>query len=134
MKDIISKTVALSLLLAQSKCQKTVPLPDLTGTAVTPTNATSSCYQCIRGGWIWCSDKWTYQSPSPATTYNPSLEKGKCCFNSSLASKSRADNTLANVIVCPAQYSNASGATIVENSASAFWCSDSATYMEYALI
>lgn len=90
----------------------------MTGSPVTPTTATTSCLECIRGGWIWCSSKWHYEE----TTSSYSGENGTCCFNSATRDADISDNTKANVTNCPARNTNASGAGPTLNTA-AFWCS-----------
>ena len=83
--------------------------PDLTGAAVTPTTATTSCFQCIRGGWVWCSAKWNYEGTAPYAA----SEKGACCYDKATRSTSINDSTnTANVAKCPARWSNAAGAQI----------------------
>ena len=51
-------------------------------------NYTTSCADCIRAGWVWCSNKWNYELPSGDwsgeswTTYaTTSEEKGQCCYS-----------------------------------------------------
>ena len=101
----------------------------------TPTMSESSCFKCIRGGWIWCSAKWNYEE-STAGSFS-ALERGKCCYSKSNKATQEADNTntgSANVTNCPARFSNAVGSAIVERTASDFWCSDLFAVEEYALI
>ena len=76
----------------------------------TPTMSESSCFKCIRGGWIWCSAKWNYEE-STAGSFSAS-ERGKCCYSKSYKATQEADNTntgSANVTNCPARFSNAVG-------------------------
>jgi len=60
-------------------------------------------------------------------------EKGTCCFGGATAASDRADGTKANVVTCPAAFTNAAGAAVVA-SVDAFWCSDLAASVEMALI
>ena len=30
-------------------------------------NVTTSCTDCIRAGWVWCSNKWNYEAPIGTT-------------------------------------------------------------------
>jgi len=54
-------------------------------------NVTTSCTDCIRAGWVWCSNKWNYEAPlSPAivktwstdftAAYLSEDEIGQCCY------------------------------------------------------
>ena len=119
-------------LIGKSKAQHAIdPLPALVGTAVTPTNSSTSCLQCIRGGWIWCSSQWHYAAP---TTYD-SAENGRCCFSVATAATARLDQVQANSTTCPAAYSNAAGGGAPTSTPSgSFWCSDFAASPELALI
>ena len=120
-------------------------LPDMTGTKPTYTynsgpDATNSvkitsCYQCIRAGWIWCSAKWEYSEPSG--TYDQASEKGRCCFNSATVNTDRLSyNKGANIVECPASFTNQKvvGAVVSWAISGSYWCSDQAKYMELALM
>lgn len=95
-------------------------LPAMSGTAYTPTTATTSCFKCIRGGWIWCSAKWNYEEAGGSYS---STEKGACCFAAASMESDILDNTIANVVKCPARFSNSSGNNIVPYNANQWWCS-----------
>lgn len=56
-------------------------LPVMFGSPTVPTTATTSCFACIRGGWIWCSAKWHYEEPIENDNYNASTDDGTCCFD-----------------------------------------------------
>ena len=50
-------------------------------------NVTTSCTDCIRAGWVWCSNKWNYEAPISKTwstdftaTYLSQDEVGQCCY------------------------------------------------------
>ena len=79
---------------------------------------------------MWCSARWYYSSP--AMSYDAD-EKGKCCFNKVTAASDRLSGVTANVVTCPAAFTNAAGGSVAA-SASSFWCSDSAASLELALI
>ena len=51
-----------------------------------------------------------------------------------MAETDNSSSGAANVTNCPARFSNAVGATIAENSAGTWWCSDQFAIEEYALI
>mgnify|MGYP006907048268 CR=1 FL=1 len=87
-------------------------LPVLGGSNV-PTN-NSSCYKCIRGGWLWCSAKWNYEEPTAnASTYS-AAEKGKCCFEIKTLAVEIVKAESANVTKCPARFSNTSAEAVAE--------------------
>ena len=120
--------------IGKSKAQLAIDiLPSMSGTSVTPSLSTSSCLQCIRGGWIWCSSKWHYSSE---TTVAYSSENGRCCFDAATANVERLDYLKANITNCPAAYSNAStaGSTATSQQSGSFWCSDFASSTDLALI
>ena len=51
-------------------------LPALGGTNNVSTS-TTSCYLCIRGGFMWCSAKWNYEEPiANGEIYSQATEKG----------------------------------------------------------
>ena len=138
------KTTTYALLAASTVSAQVLPtldtFPAMVGSAPRNTEAlmiaTSSCFECIRGGYIWCSAKWNYQMTTIKTkaadssdgtnkyytdSEDQAIEKGKCCF-AKIADK--GDNTKANVTRCPARFSNASGSTVVELAYSSWWCSN----------
>ena len=93
------------------------------------------CYQCIRAGYVWCSAQWNYQSAT--TTYDPTVEKGKCCFTADVGAYTAAgntpDKTIANSANCPAKYTNANdGSAIVVNIITS-WCSYDTKVPELAI-
>ena len=104
----------IALLLSSANALGLDPLPAMIGSVPVYAN-NLSCAQCIRAGYIWCSDQWYYQSPT--TTYSTSAEKGTCCFNTEngayVQSGGTPDKTIANIVNCPAKYTNtASDSTV----------------------
>lgn len=105
---------------------------------------TDSCFQCIRGGWSWCSAKWNYESAAAITTSELSTEKGYCCYRASTATTDEAaSRCAANVAVCPARWTNApddggaaapAAVALTTNVESAWWCSPQMASEELALI
>lgn len=92
-----NKTV-IALLLSKTKAIGIVDLPAFTWSGGAPPTwastvnggsyvsgnvvsvaSTMGCIECIRAGYTWCSNKWSYNAPS--STYDPSVEKGTCCFD-----------------------------------------------------
>ena len=63
-----------------------------TGTITTASkkaNVTTSCTDCIRAGWVWCSNKWNYEAPVTTTSWSTDFtaayvsgndEVGQCCY------------------------------------------------------
>jgi len=116
------------------------PLPALTGTkpsiysaksalvyntanAGATETATTSCYQCIRGGFVWCSNLWHYEEDVANSAYTTSTEYGMCCFDKTDLATKEADNAYAYADNCKARFTNVAGASITENSAGSWWCS-----------
>lgn len=66
----------------------------------------NSCYKCIRNGWVWCSNKWNYETASTDADYNASVEKGKCCYKFIDQSLKTTERSTANTANCPVRWSN----------------------------
>ena len=83
------------------------------GSGVVTAKSTLSCIKCIRAGYTWCSNKWSFNSPS---TYDPAVEKGSCCFDvdtggyvyngGNTATSLNPPIKIANKNNCPAVYTN----------------------------